>query len=113
MPYAIRVRLYRGDTLEADTDPDTAPQAPGAEVVQDLESVQRAMVDLCRAFHGEGVRLLGFGRNAQHAYLSMMRSRAGLDRPFNYRQGYSVLVDTPQVRSATCWVAQVDIAVAR
>jgi len=122
MPYTIRVQLYRGEVLEADTDPDEPPGAPGAEIVEDLVASQRALVELCEAFHaatpfdtatsGPGVWLLGFEDIAMSSYLEMLRRRASETVPFSYRQGYTVLVDTPQLRSATWWRAQVDIGVA-
>lgn len=111
MPYALRVRLYRGSVLEADTDPELEPGEPGAEVVTDLAASQRALVELCEAMHGPDVRLLGFSDPAMHAYGCMLRDRAGKSSRFSYEQGYSVLIDTPQLRSATRWRAQVDIVV--
>lgn len=111
MPYAIRVRLYRGDTLEADTDPELEPGEPGSEVAKDLEAVQGAMVELCTAFHGPDVTLLGFSPIAMTTYLAGLRSRASNSGSMLYRQGYIVLLDTPQLRSATSWLAQVDITV--
>lgn len=113
MPYAIRVRLYHGDVLEADTDPELPDDAPGAEVVQDLKASQRALVELCEAFHGPNVQLLGFGPDALDAYGARLKSLALMRSRFNYSQGYTVLVDTPEMRSATMWRAQVDIAVAQ
>lgn len=110
MPYAIRVRLYRGAELEADTDPDLEPGAPGAEIVADLAASQAALVELCEACHGPDVQLLGFGAAAMTAYGHMLRDRARSGR-FSYSQGYSVLIDTQQLRSATMWRAQVDISV--
>lgn len=111
MPYAIRVRLYCGPTLEADTDPELPLGEPGSEVVADIEAMQRAMVELCEAFHGPDVKLLGFSPLAMGAYSAGIRSRARSDHTLTYRQGYIVLLDTPQLRSATSWMAQVDMIV--
>lgn len=111
MPYAIRVRLYSAGKLEADTDPDLPAGAPGSEVVATLADSQRALVELCQTAHGPDIRLLGFGDDAMRAYLQMLHGRAGQNRPFTYQQGYTALLDTPQVRQADAWLAQVDIAV--
>lgn len=113
MPYAIRVRLYCAGALEADTDPDLPDGQPGAERCATLADVQRALVELCQAAHGPEIRLLGFGDDAMRAYYAMLSVRAGAGRPFTYQQGYTALLDTPALRQADAWLAQVDIAVAR
>lgn len=114
MPYAVRVRLYSSSemdpaTLEADTDPDLDDDATGSEVVPDLAAAQAALVELCGAFHGPEVRLLGFGpipMDSRLAWLQELR-RGGETLDSSY--GYIVLLATPQLRIATWWRAQVDI----
>lgn len=113
MPYAMRVRLYCAGQLEADTDPDLPLGAPGSEIVATLADSQRALVELCQAAHGPTVRLLGFGDDAMRAYFSMIRERAGADRPISYHQHYTALLVTPELRQADMWMAQVDIALSR
>lgn len=111
MSLAIRIRLYCAGNLEADTDPDAPEDARGSEVVPDVAASQRALVELCQAAHGPDIRLLGFGDDAMRAYWSMISSRVALGRPFSYSQGYTALLDTPALRQADAWLAQVDIAV--
>jgi hypothetical protein len=111
MTYAIRVRLYRGDVLEADTDPDAAEDAAGAELVEDLAAAQSAVVELCRAFHAApGVQLLGFAPIATGARLAWLQDQRRLGQPLDYFHPYTVLLATPEGRSATDWRARVDIA---
>lgn len=119
MPYAMRVRLYRGDALEADTDPDADPNAPGSERAVDVAGIQAVQVELCSAFHGAPVFdaekrgrrpvLLGFEAIAMHGYGCMIRERAAGGGPFSFSQGYTVL----EGHHAEMWRAQVDIQVSR
>lgn len=109
MPYRIRVRLYRGAQLEADTDPDLGSGEPGAEVVATLDDTQAALVELCQAMHGPAARLLGLSGIAMDAYGCMVRERAQREPQFSYSQGYSVLTG----HYVEWWKAHVDIAVTR
>lgn len=108
MPYAIRVRLYRANVLEADTDPDLEPGAPGLEAVETLADSQAALVELCTAMHGPA-KLMGFGAIALDAYGAEIRGRASRALAFTYAHGYLVA----QRDSVEWWRAQVDIALSR
>lgn len=112
MPYSIRVRLRRGGVLEADSDPELAENAAGAEVVSDLQAAQRAVTELCQSIAPEA-RLLGMGDLAATAYGNMIRERAMYGRPFTYHQGFSLLWHSDDVRRSELWDAQVDIAAAQ
>lgn len=108
MPYAVRVRLYRGAQLEADTDPDLSDGEPGAEVVSNLAAAQAGVVELCEGFH-DG-RLLGFAPIATEARLAWLQDQRRLGQPLDYSHSYTVLLATPEYRTATDWRARVDIA---
>lgn len=103
----MRVRLYRGTALEADTDPDLSDGEPGAEVVSDLAAAQAGVVELCRGFH-DG-HLLGFAPIATDARLAWLQEQRRLGQPLDYSHPYTVLLATPELRTATDWRARVDI----
>lgn len=109
MPYAIRVRLYCGDVLEADTDPDLEPAAPGCEILPDLGAIPSAVAELAHGAHGPGARVMGFSEQVMDAYGALVRERARGATQFAYTHGYMVL----ERGSAASWKAQVDIHVAR
>lgn len=109
MTYAVRVRLYRGAELEADTDPDLSDAEPGAEVVSDLAAAQAGVVELCRDYHGPDARLLGFAPIATDSRLAWLKEERRLGQPLDYSHPYTVLLATPQSRTATDWRARVDI----
>lgn len=114
MPYAVRVRIYRGNQMEAaalaaDTDPDLGDGEPGAELVAELADVLADLVELCQTFHGPDVRLLGFSAMFADVRLKDLQGRLRAGAPLHYSHAYTVLLATTELRRATDWRAQVDI----
>jgi hypothetical protein len=96
MTYAVRVRLYNarltGPATEplADTDPDLRDGAPGCEIAETLEGVGQVLRDLCAAFYGPAVQLLGLSDMALGAYLAAMREHISKASALSYNQSYIV-----------------------
>lgn len=111
MTYAVRIRLYPGSPRdperepEADTDPDAREGAPGCERADDLEDVGQVLRELCAAYHGPAVELLGLSDMALGAYLLMMREHLSKTRVLQYQQSYSIKMG----RRVDWWYARVDV----
>lgn len=102
--WRCRVRLYnmnRPDEPEADSDPDSAADAPGAVVLGGLPAVADWLATLAYTYHN--------GANVSGLDLATLRHRLKALRPTISRRGGNAVWRVPYTVSDLAWMARVDV----